>query len=373
MPKVEDRFRPGKGARPKRLTSIPGLASLLADAPRERLVQLAGIWALASSVGPGLAAALYHQMTNREAIDVVLRGLGEATRLALTSLVARSGPTRRSTVARLVPFAEGDLDAILARLEETGLTWRLQSLRQTNEFLEVWWIVPRDISRVLRAGSSGTAATRPPSDQPSRELAMVPSHGHVLTTLVSEPYAIEPIESAAGIIDRVLAGETLLAIMSEAHPERVRDAAHLGIAMGVLEAQGRVVLPGPRSGAWRILVEPERIRALTRMWAVDDTGSKSVPAPVRRGVISALLTGDAGRWYDANSLARLTAGLVASVRPVATSLPDRGPVGSLTIDRASVDRAIISLAVVGAISITLDRRERPTSFCLSPAGFQAIR
>jgi hypothetical protein len=371
MPIVEDRSsRTGKRSRTRRLTTVPGLASLLADVSRERFLALARVWSVPAPDSPGTAAVLYRSMTTYAAIDGVQARLGDPARLVFGRLAARSGPVRQSTVAKLVPFADDELEVILAQLREAGLIWTIQPPGQTDGIPEIWWVVPRDIARSSRAVPRPTPQ---PRDRELRESSVVPSHEGDLVPLASDPPRIARLEVATRIIDRVLAGEALLAIMSEANPERVRDAAHLGVAMGVLEVNGRVFTPGLRSIAWMSLAEPERIRALTRMWSVDETGPNVVPVVVRRGVLAALRTAEPGRWYDANAVARLAA-LPISPSP-SGSVPSSGgdDRNRVTIDRASVDRAVVALAVIGANSVVLDRRERPTAVRLTDAGFQAIR
>jgi hypothetical protein len=188
----------------------------------------------------------------------------------------------------------------------------------------------------------------------------------------SESIRAAPVISASRILDRILAGDSLLTIMSESNAETVREVAHLGIALGVLEAHGRTMTRGPRAAAWSNLDEPGRVRALTRIWSVDDSDAKAVSALVRRGILTALRLAEPERWYDANSVARL------AVVQVAATQPRPSPSGSSdqsrsAIDRAAVDRAILALAVIGTIAIAIDRRKRPTAIQLTEAGNLAIR
>ena len=202
---------------------------------------------------------------------------------------------------------------------------------------------------------------------------MLPSHEPGLTLLATELGCVASHSIAIKIIDRVLAGEELLAIMSDMNATRVRDVVHLAVEMEILRANGRQMTPGNRSDAWTKLTEAERVRALTRMWIVDDTGHAPVPGTVRHGVVTALRGAEPGRRYDANSVARLAAIPVSNHE----SVPERHAAGAEaprpTIERTTIDRAFIALSVIGTVSVTLDQRGRPTAIGLDEAGLNAIR
>ena len=173
------------------------------------------------------------------------------------------------------------------------------------------------------------------------------------------------------ILDRLLAGDLLMTIMSDTVAERARDVARLGIALEILEAHGRDHRPGPRAVTWSSLGDAEQIRILTRIWSVDETVARAVPLPVRRGVVSALRLIESGRWYHTNDIARAAASLVskAAGRPIGT-VPATEPGES--VDRPSIDRSLIALAVIGVVEISIDERGRPAALRLTEAGDNAV-
>jgi hypothetical protein len=370
MPKAEFRSRRSDDrSRTKRLTLVPGLASMLADVPRDRLTSLARVWDVPDPENPGTADALYHRMTDPEAIDAVQTPLGEYARLVFRRLAKRSGPTRRSTLAEIVPFADDVVDDILLNLGNVGLVWPIQPPGRVGEVAEVWWFVPSDLARASRTNRPRDRATPQPAGHETAGSRVLPSHEAGLTPLESAPVEATPF-AATSVLDRVLAGEAILGIMSDLDAERVRDVVHLGLALGVLEAHGRNVTPGDRSAAWVALDGPGRIRALTRIWSVDEADSWAVPAVIRRAVIAVLQSCEPGTWYDANEVARLVAVQTGLALARALENAQRSRAG---INRSTVDRALVALGVIGTISIALDERDRPTALRLTDAGTVAIR
>ncbi|HLZ08038.1 MAG TPA: hypothetical protein VKT80_05575, partial [Chloroflexota bacterium] len=319
---------------------------------------------------PGTAAALYHRMTDADAIAVVQSSLRDDARLLFRRLATRSGPTRRSTLAEIIPFAEEVVDDILRELRDVGLVWPIQPPGNVEELAEVWWFVPRDVARVMRSVRKSNGATSRAMVEPIAGSRPLSSATTGLTPLEGNAFQAAPIAVATSILDRVLSGEAILAIMSDLDAERVRDVVHLGVALGVLTNRDRSVAPGVRSARWLALGEPERVRALTRIWSVDETDLVAVTAVIRRAILTVLRTGKPGFWYGANELARLAAAQTGIAPAPALSGAGRPHAG---INRLLVDRAIVALGVLGTIAVALDARDRPTALRLTEAGEAAIR
>jgi hypothetical protein len=118
------------------------------------------------------------------------------------------------------------------------------------------------------------------------------------------------------------------------------------------------------------LAESAQIRALTRLWTVDESDFRVAPAVIRRGILAVLRSVHPGKWYDANDVARL------AVVETGTSLTPVQATPESTnsrIDRSTVDRALVELGVIGTISLALDDRGRPTALRLTDAGVEGIR
>src|SRR6185437_3499684 len=78
-------------------------------------------------------------------------------------------------------------------------------------------------------------------------------------------------------------------------------ARHCGVALGVWSETGE---PGPRSAAWRDLDDAGRVRALARLWLVDDAAPATLPEPVRQAIWNTLGALEREKWYNLGEVAR---------------------------------------------------------------------
>src|SRR5262245_23240559 len=130
----------------QRQPTSPGLARLLADASEERRAALAAAWGVPLEGGT-LAARLYHQMTDPARLQVMLDTLDDDARLAFRSLSGAPRPRTVRELARVLPFDESALEALLVGMAARGLVWRMRATGTEREAAEPRWLVPRDLAQ----------------------------------------------------------------------------------------------------------------------------------------------------------------------------------------------------------------------------------
>jgi hypothetical protein len=179
------------GARQRAGPVIPGLARLLADAPREKRLALARRWGLGDAVGSG---QLYRRMTENAAVQAAVAGLDRRARLVFDRLGTAAAPRDRDRLLQSLPLSEDALDTALASLEALGLAWRLRAPGEAARAAGPGWLVPRDVigalSPVRRQTSAPGSAThettenrRPDLPPLDRRPETVLASGDLLTLL----------------------------------------------------------------------------------------------------------------------------------------------------------------------------------------------
>jgi hypothetical protein len=341
----------------QRQPTSPGLARLLADASEERRAALAAAWAVPPE-GGSLAARLYHQMTDPDRLRAALDALEDNARLAFRFLAGAPRPRTVRELARVLPFDESALEALLVGMAGRGLAWRRESTGTEREAAEPQWLVPRDLAQASRTRQTRISVSRPP--RPSGDaLALAP--------LARAPATVQPGGTAATLV-----GEWLP--IAEGPKALASYVKHAEAALGVWEERDGARTPGPRYAAWVALPEVERVRALARLWLVDDAGTAPLAPEVRQAVRSALLTLEPGSWYDFDQVARLVARRAAELVPDGATRIGSSPAGAgrATFGRRDLERAIEVLSWIGVVALGGDQAGRPVAVSLTPRGLTAL-
>jgi|GEM_PF-6530427 len=321
---------------PRWAATVPSLARLLSDLPPDRLKHVLMAWGGDESGG---SAALYRRMTTSEVARVVRDGLCAEDRLLFDTLLA-SRSADRQELGRRLPFGDDELLDRLARLEGQGLIWRLSSARESGE--RTGWFVATDLANALaRRPSSGQFGMTPPTPP-----APVP--------LASEPAPAARFGQVLAIIGSAAGSEG-----PAPYPAVVQNyARHSAVSLGVWTEDAR---PGHRYEAWRRLADGLRVRALARLWFVDDEGPVSIPETIRHALWDTAATLIDQRWYSLDEVARVVAWEI-------------GRTGSSTrvVAREQLEAAVWTLVWLGVLQVALDHRERPQAVRVTSWGADAL-
>ncbi len=352
----------------RRTADVPGLARLLADAPRDRKVVLAEIWGIGSPDQPGAMATLYRHMTDRGRLAQLLEGSPETERLLFRRLVGASSGRTVIDLADRLPFSDEAIRDGLRWLEYRGLVWKVAAAGRENVADGARWAIPRDIASSIGSewrhsrASAMTTETQTESDSPS--------FGARVDRFT---LGLEKINVAGASRDTLFAlvAGAIAGGISLSGRSRIQDhALSCGAALGILERRGRSVNPGARAARWHVLETPEQTRALARLWQVDPKVSGDLPAPLRSALLRLLGELDENVWYRLDSLARIVASQSVKIAtPESSAVADalsRSPGRSLS--RRDLDRAVETLGLIGVLDVALDRQDRLVAVRLSSLG-----
>jgi hypothetical protein len=342
---------------------------LLADLPRERIAVLAERWGSGSPDRPGIAAALYRTVSDRERLAVEVGKLEAATRLILGRLAASpSGLTLEELGLRL-PFTDETIERALELLGELGLAWQIDPAGRELDRSAKRWFVPRDLatSLVVAARASRNPDVAPGPNSP------VERPGGRLEPVIVANWRVSPggevREYLAALVARPAQSVSL---GPESSPPSF--ARRAGIALGVLDRQGSVVRLGPRAEQWSKLAPADQTRALARLWLVDDTLIRRVPAKVRTQVMRAIKTAEPGEWYDVGSVARVVAEQMSELIGAvgAREIPTDFHRPSYAVTRNEVAQAVVGLHWIGVVDVAGDARGTTRAIRLTVAGAVAL-
>lgn len=322
---------------PRWAEAVPSLARLLAELPADRLRALARVWGAEEAGG---SAAVYRRMTLSEAARAARDALDAREQLVFDTVrIART--IDRADLRRKLPFADDELDQLLANLEELGFIWP-RMVRDADRSARRVWIVPSDLVSALarpapRPADRPTVAA-PPSPNPlEQEPTPVRGFGQV-PRLVASPRAEAP------------AGTTAASAPAD-------YARHTGVALGVWSETGQ---PGPRYAAWRDLDEAGRVRALARLWLVDDAAPAALPEAVRQAFWETMRALDSEKWYNLGEVARRIAW-------------EAGRTGAgRGFGRDQLQSAVVTLAWLGVVRFAVDDRGRPIALSITAWGAEAL-
>lgn len=351
---------------PRLPSTRSSVARLLADLPRERLVVLAESWKVADP-GGGWIAAIYRQMTDPRMRREVVARLPDAVQLVFTTLAAARRPLTRDEILRSLPFSEEDVERSLATLDGCGLVWRDTPAGRESTYANRRWFVPLEL---CEKDPPKRSAARPSRLADGVRSAAPPE----LEAAAAIPATIRPF----GIVPRAISVlDDLVTHRAPLPPGLTADALayarHCGTALGVWTRTSRGLEAGLRAEDWRRLGLAEQIRAVARLWLVDERAPRRSPEQVRRALWEALRLSDPAVWYDLNSLARRVAWL-ASVAGGRTSedrpVPPREP--GTGISRRDLESAVEVLGWIGLAAVGDDGTGRPVAICLGKHGPSAL-
>jgi hypothetical protein len=269
-------------------------------------MELGATWGVLDPGDRGWVAALYRQMTELNVRQEVIARLPEEVRLVFRRLAQAGRPIARSELLRALPFSEERIEESLRTLETQGLAWRLHPGARDRQPDDRRWLVPVELGDGPRARRQPVGPGGPPA--PADLLPRAPE----LRVVDRPPRFIRPTAGLSRLIDDLdRAGNRQSSVKRLPGADLLRFARHCGEALGVWLVQGQALRAGPRLAAWRGLSSTQRVRALARLWLVDDRSPRRVPAHVRQALWQVLMRAEVGTWYDVSSLARRVAWQVA--------------------------------------------------------------
>lgn len=354
---------------PRTVTDRFFLVRLLADLPRERLRELGAAWGVQDPGDRGWIAALYRQMTDVSVGQEVIARLGDDVRLVFRQLARAGRPIAQSELLRALPFSEERIEESLRILETEGLAWKLHSGARDRQPSDREWLVPvelRDAPRPRRP-----ATRRGVLSGASNALPGAPE----LRVVDKPPPIIRPVARLPALVtnlDRIGeggSGETGLP-----GADLLQFARHCGEALGVWITNGPSIRAGPRLAAWRQLTSAQRVRALARLWLVDDRSPRHVPVLLRQALWQVLMLADVGTWYDVSSLARRVAWQMTFVGSGRADSAGQGhaPDRRAVMTRRDLDAAVEVLGWVGVILVGDVSPRRPVAIQITGDGRRAL-
>ncbi len=380
---------------------IPGLARLLADLPRERLLALATTWQIDPPDQPGVIAALYRRLTDPIALGQEVGRLPEVEAFLFDRLRAKEQPVTRSELLRVLPFAEETLAQALASLDRRGLIWLVQGAPGARAAGEARWTVARDVRLALNAKPPVARAGQPRATAPAdgelrpstRRPSRIAESGMVLhlvegfwklppgITAGMPPFTPVRGRRIGGIPPTSPPGGAMASrgsppgasFLDSCDEPRLRAYAwRCAVGLGVLVCSEGCVVPGPRSDAWQRLGASGQVRALARFWLVDDEAPLLVPAHVRQGLWKVLRRTEVATWYDLDVIARWVARGVAP-SPTARLTADREVAPSHSgLARRDLVRGLELLSGFGVVELGLDPAGRPILVRVTGPGREAL-
>lgn len=345
------------------------LVSLLANLPRERLIELDQVWGVTDPGERGLVATLYRRMTDADVRHALIARLPDDVRLVFQRLARSGQPLSRADLLRALPFSEERIEHSLAGLEAVGLVWSGAPDARGRVAADREWFVPVELRDVPRS------ALPMPSPRTLRkpEPGALPTAPE-LRTIDTLPGVIRPRAHLSRIVsdlDRIGKDGSEVA---RSRADLLGFAEHCGLALGVWIRDGRQLRAGPRAASWQQLTSVERARALARLWLVDDRSPRHVPAHVRRAFWQVLTLAEENTWYDVNSVARRVAWQLAFA---GTGRGDdvermRGLNRRGSIARRDLETAIDILGWIGVVLVADAARARPVAIQLTGDGRRAL-
>ncbi|MGH2460853.1 MAG: hypothetical protein ACRDIY_18510, partial [Chloroflexota bacterium] len=317
----------------------------------------------------GRIAALYRRMTDPGERASVVSRFPDATRLVFTTLAQARRPLTAPEIGRALPFAEEAIDRSLATIEATGLAWRVVASGRERATGERRWFVPRELcdrpakaqGRAAGRGTSGVSAATLQPPEPGVFAGPPPvarSPGVVATAISALLVSLGSGRAAAG---PALPGGALA------------YAEHCGGSLGVLTRRRAGLVEGPRADAWRQSAPAEQVRALARLWLVDEQADRDVPEWIRRRLWDIVKRLDQAVWYDLSSVAAAMAWRATiNDRPHDASADQAGADSRRWLARRQVDRAIEVLGWIGVITLGDDGRGRPVAIQIAEPGKFAV-
>ncbi|HVC33642.1 MAG TPA: hypothetical protein VNL16_09045 [Chloroflexota bacterium] len=346
------------------------LVRLLADLPQERRVALGAVWGLADPGDRGWVATLYHRMMDAATRDDVVRRLPEAVQLVFATLAAGRTALSASALSRSLPFSDDDLEQAVAALEASGLAWLVHRVDRGDTGSARHWFVPPELG--------GSPSPKRPAPRLSPPAGVGRDARPTAPTLQSTEVTLERVRRPGAVARTIGDSEP-------PRRQRATDAVgfdvgvpayaeHCGTALGVWTRAGRGLEAGPRAAAWQRLDLAGRVRALARLWLVDEQSPRPVSGRVRRALWDALRNAAVDTWYDLDSLARRAAWFAAPAGSQAAEAgQSAGPTGlERSIARRDVELGVEVLAWIGVIAIADDARGRPVAVRLTAEGLGAL-
>ncbi|HLG51088.1 MAG TPA: hypothetical protein VKY56_05560 [Chloroflexota bacterium] len=336
------------------------LARLLADLSRDALDALCTRWGLTESETAAPIASLYRRMTDADAWSAAIAGLPGEARAVFERLAAARHPVTVRWLARSVSLPPENVECALTALAALGLAWTVPRARDASTAEGTMWFVPIDFHVSRRPRRSGSGAVPPPADRRHD----VP----LLLTSQRPPESIVPGGMVAGLIEQI--GSADAGSLAPVPPAVQTYAVHCGLRLGIWEQKKGHLVPGPRLLSWRRLDHLSRIRALGRLWLVDESAPGAAPAWLRHGLCEALRRCSPAAWYDLNTLARYIVRATASAGPA--SEHDHGRASRRALARRDLESAIQTLGWIGILQVGVDHRGRLLAVQLTAAGREAL-
>ncbi len=326
-------------------------------------------WGVTDPAERGQVAALYRRMTDADVRRGLVARLPDDVRLVFQRLAQSGKPLSRADLLRVLPFSEDRIEASLAALEEVGLAWRYAPNARSRVEAEREWLVPVELRDAPRAVRPMPPPTEPPESVPADRPA-----APALRTLDRISGAIRSggsLPRIVGDLDRIEKGR---AGAVQPGAGLLGFAEHCGLALGVWIRDGDGLRAGPRFAVWQQLTSAERVRALARLWLVDDRSPCRVSAQLRRALWQVLTLVDENTWYDVDSLARRVAWQIAYT---GTEQDDGAPLhrghgrrGSMT--RRELEVAIDVLGWIGVVLVADAERAHRVAIQLTAEGRRAL-
>ncbi|MBX6771164.1 MAG: hypothetical protein IRY83_05520 [Chloroflexi bacterium] len=335
------------------------LARLLADLSRDALGALCARWGLTESETAAPIASLYRRMTDADARSAAIAGLPDEARAVFERLAAVRHPVTVRWLARSVSLPPENVEQALAALAALGLAWIVPRARDASAAAGTMWFVPIEFHISRRRGRRSAAAP-PPAD--ARHEAPL------LLTSQRPPESIVPGGMVAGLIEQI--GSADAESLAPVPPAVQAYAVHCGLRLGIWEQKKGHLVPGPRLLSWHRLDHLSRIRALGRLWLVDESAPGAVPAWLRHGLREALRRCSPAAWYDLNALARYIVRVTASAGPA--SEHDHRRASRRALARRDLESAIQTLGWIGILQVGVDHRGRLLAVQLTAAGRAAL-
>lgn len=346
------------------------LARLLADLPAKRLQDLADHWQATPGPDQSLAAALYRRMIDETARQASLASLPDSARLVFATLAAR-GSVSTTDLLQLLPFTEDDLGRALEALGDLGLAWSPGGTGRSWYPLGRRWVVPEEL-----AGSRRRVPSRPPGPSRPRWPPSAPSASPpVARPLDHPPDSVLPVGLVPRLISQgVQAGQGNQALPSTRATAAWQYAEHAGVTLGIWERRRGRLVPGRRAAAWRELAWNQQVRALARLWLIDERSPRVIPSRVRQGIWRMLWHLETDVWYDLRSIGPIVAwcarapnvGRSDRTEPASQSPPGR------SIAWHDVEIGLQTLAWIGIVALGSSRTRRLAALQRTPAGQQAL-
>lgn len=352
------------------------LARLLVDMSRADLDAIARVWGVPNSEPRGLAAAVYRQMIDPLVAKQILDQLTPTERAVLQRMMSVGDAVRATDLLRTLPLSDDALMHVLGQLTHLGIVWRIgvterRSGRETGG--EWLWAVPSDLARNLRfdrypisrESKAGVSVSDPP---PLR----------VLTGIVAPPVDVLDVAQAITTLGEAPRHDTSGPVPSAGTDSWLVAPRTLvewvGMALGVVVRERRQIVPGPRWADWLQIGPRERVRAVTRLWLIEDRMPGTAPSPIRHALRQVLRDVEPRQWYDVNSVARRAAWSIGQGSSrIAPAVESRDGRPGTLISRRDLDQATQMLSWLSVVRVARAPSGRILGLHVTEAGEVALR